>query len=712
MIDEGSNLSDHLPLVVTCQNNVAGKKQQNRSAGSRPQQRYLRWDRANLSSYYTLTGSHLQVLLDEVKLFESNLHAVAHVDIITYIETVYNTLVSILKDSANATVPLRTKNFYKFWWDQELDCLKEDSVSSHRLWKSAGKPRSGPLYDRSRRCKLLYKKRIRECEHLETSFYTNDLHEALIKKQGTSFWKTWRSKFGSSSKHVSQVNGLADDYEILEVFKKHFADICSTANTAEGSALQDKYSTMRQNYTGLPFDDYLLFDVELVDKSVRSLAKGKAAGLDELSSEHLQHCHPSLSVLLSKLFNIIVKFGYVPSGFGLSYAVPLPKNNYITVSKSLSVDDFRCISISAVLSKVFEKCILDRYQRFFETSDGQFGFKQGIGCSHAIYTVKNVVDNFITRGSTVNLCALDLSKAFDKINHYGLFIKLMERMLPVRALCVIEYWFSVCYTCVRWNGALSDFYQPKCGVRQGGILSPYFFAVYVDDLIKTVQRCNYGCKIGIISVNIFLYADDIILLAPSVNALQKILTIAETHLTQLEMTLNAKKSVCMRIGKCFKADCCSLYTLAGEALRWVKTVRYLGVYIVSAKRFACSIEDNMKSFYRSFNCIMCKVGNCASEDTLLTLVFTKCLPVLMYGFDVCPVTRRHERTLDFTATRIFMRIFKTNSVDIVNECLRMFGLRTFSVVAGERKNRFLCKAACCENIFVQIFSDHLITVTN
>ena len=107
--------------------------------------------------------------------------------------------------------------------------------------------------------------------------------------------------------------------------------------------------------------------------------------------------------------------------------------------------------------------------------------------------------------------------------------------------------------------------------------------IYINDLVKIIQDCDHGCKIGIINVNIFLYADDIILLAPSVHALQKLLAIAETCLSQLELSLNASKSVAMCIGNYFKEDCFNLYTLNGEILYWVDSIRYLGVHIVSAK---------------------------------------------------------------------------------------------------------------------------------
>jgi len=89
-------------------------------------------------------------------------------------------------------------------------------------------------------------------------------------------------------------------------------------------------------------------------------------------------------------------------------------------------DDFRGIAISPVLSKVFEHCLLKQLQSFVVANDNQFGFRKGVGCSHAIYTVRNIVDQCVSRGSSVNLCAIDLSKAFDKVNHYALLMKLMN----------------------------------------------------------------------------------------------------------------------------------------------------------------------------------------------------------------------------------------------------------------------------------------------
>ena len=75
--------------------------------------------------------------------------------------------------------------------------------------------------------------------------------------------------------------------------------------------------------------------------------------------------------------------------------------------------DFRGISISPILSKVFEHCVLNRFDKFFCTSSNQYGFKKGVSCSNAVYNVRMSIDRFTNYGSTVNLCAVDLSKAFE-----------------------------------------------------------------------------------------------------------------------------------------------------------------------------------------------------------------------------------------------------------------------------------------------------------
>jgi len=216
---------------------------------------------------------------------------------------------------------------------------------------------------------------------------------------------------------------------------------------------------------------------------------------------------------LSRLFRLILLCGHVPNGFKLSYIVPVTKSKEC-ISKSLSCDDFRGIAISPILSKVFEYCFLDVFGSLLVCTENQFGFKKGLGCSNAIHTLCQVVDSYVSKGTTVNICSIDLSKAFDKVNHCALFIKLMKRHFPVQLLDIIANLFTGCLSCVKWDSMYSSMFAITFGVRQGSVLSPILFNVYLNDLANIDIVLNRLCLI--------LYADDILLIAPFITFFRKI----------------------------------------------------------------------------------------------------------------------------------------------------------------------------------------------
>jgi len=239
------------------------------------------------------------------------------------IDDVYVNVVTALNSAANLHVPRSTKNFCKFWWDEEVKQLKEESVESNNMWKTAGKPRHGPIFDRRQRCRARYRRRVRDMEKSSLTSYTNDLHECLLKKNGPTFWWCWKSKFESRTSTCVEVDGSVDSYVIVNKFANHFSSAYTSNSPIRAAGLYADYISMRKNYQGLPLT--VDFNVELVSNVIAKLKRGKAADLDNLTAEHLIHSHPILSVILCKLFNLILISGYVPTGFGYSYTVPICK---------------------------------------------------------------------------------------------------------------------------------------------------------------------------------------------------------------------------------------------------------------------------------------------------------------------------------------------------------------------------------------------------
>jgi Reverse transcriptase (RNA-dependent DNA polymerase) len=693
VLDPDINYSDHLPLFAEV--NIVTEFETKGETVKAAHIQQLRWDHADLISYYMCTGQLLEPILRKIDdascIFGVDTPLA---DCRSHIDRIYNEVVDSLLSSANQFVPHYRKKFLKFWWDEEMDLLKDASIESNGIWKAAGKPRYGPIFDKRQACRLQYRKVIRERQHDTLSSYSNDLHEALLAKRGTMFWKVWRSKFESVDSTV-EVDGCSDANVVSSNFSKFFSDACSANSSNRAAELLVEFNKKRESYCGLPFKEEYLFDVELVSNVILNLKRGKAAGLDSLTAEHLVNCHPILPCILTKLFNLMIRCGYMPAEFGLSYTVPLPKLNSRT--KSMACSDFRGIAISSILSKVFEYCILDRYEMFFTTKDNQFGFKKNVGCNHAIYTVRNAVNRFLHGGSTVNLCALDISKAFDKVNHNALFIKLMCRRVPIELLDMLVYWLANCSSCVKWNGVLSQFYKLDFGVRQGSVLSPFLFSVYMDDLIDN----SYNG----FSYFVILYADDIILITQSVSSLQDLLTSCELELSWLDLCINVNKSCCLRIGQRFDVTCKNIVTSFGYLLPWVTNMRYLGIFIVSSRIFRCSLVAAKRSYYRSLNAIFGKIGRSASEEVVLQLVSCKCLPILLYGLEACFLSVSDIRSLDFAVNRFLMKLFRTVNMLIITECMQYFNFKLPSVLLAERRKSFLQGYCNCDNSVCNIFHD-------
>ena len=111
----------------------------------------------------------------------------------------------------------------------------------------------------------------------------------------------------------------------------------------------------------------------------------------------------------------------------------------------------------------------------------------------------------------------------------------------------------------------------------------------------------------------------------------------------------------------------------------------------------------MKAYYRAVNAMLSKLSNCASEECSVRLVTSKCVPVLIYGLEACELFNTQIRTLDFMTRRTFMRIFKTRSVDIVQECMSHFNLYLFSSIVNIRRATFLLKLKSSDNELCRYF---------
>jgi hypothetical protein len=167
---------------------------------------------------------------------------------------------------------------------------------------------------------------------------------------------------------------------------------------------------------------------------------------------------------------------------------------------------------------------------------------------------------------------------------------------------------------VRWGTQLSAPFLVSNGVRQGGILSPYLFNTYMNDLSTELNCMTAGCMFNGMLYNHLMYADDMVLLAPSISGLQKLLEKCSEFASSHSILYNIKKTVCM----CFrplvlKCKFDPIVMLSGKQIRCVTSHKYLGVYITENQKDDTSIEHQMKNLYIRGNMIIRNFKHCCES---------------------------------------------------------------------------------------------------
>jgi hypothetical protein len=530
--------------------------------------------------------------------------------------------------------------------------------------------------------KAEYKLLIKSKQLQGDSILSDELCDLLRMKKSEDFWNMWNAKF-SSKKKAKVVAGCCADAEIAGKFADYFAGISCVNREDKDLAFREKFEERYSSYIGSLQD--IEFDISLVESSLKRMKKGKAPGCDSVSTEHLLYSHPIVLKLIAKLFEFCWKADVVLSAFTSGLIVPILKGKECDCTL---LDSYRAITISPVLAKLFEMCVLEVYRNFLDTDKLQMGFKKDCGCKDAILSARSVINFYTSRNSTVTACILDISKAFDRVNFYGLFLKLMDRNLPRRFIAILVYWYSFNQAVVKWGSAISYVIRLRAGVRQGGVLSPMLFNIYIDTLISKLKRARYGLCFYGIYVGCILYADDVLLMANSLHEMQCMLDICDDVINELDLSFNTKKSCAIRFGKRRNMSCTEL-KLGADSIQFVETVRYLGVMLKSGVNFTCDIGPAKVCFYRAFNQLLYKCKCSHAELLVVHMLKSICLPILLYSMDIIAPVSSVFTDLNNVMNIACMKIFSITDVDSIIYMKAVFGINDIEKLCKMRLCKFL-----------------------
>ena len=431
---------------------------------------------------------------------------------------------------------LATSDRHKFnkpGWSDYVSDLYDFSRETYRIWLDNGKPRQGMIHDIYQQSRRRFKHALRFIKRHENELRKEAIAKKYCDNNPRAMWKEVNTINHSKVPLPSTIENVSGSGEILKLWKSHYQKIfncLSQNNTING-----------KSGTDCQFND-IKVTVKEVHEAVKKLDNNKSCGADSIYAEHLKYASEKLYPLLSMCLTGFFVHGYLPESLLTVILVPIIKNKAGNIN---SIDNYRPIALASVVSKVLENIILVRIEHLLLTNPNQFGFKRGHGTDQCIYTLKEIVHLYSSLKSCVYTCFLDASKAFDRVNHCKSFEKLAKRGIPNYILRILIFWYDKQKMCVKWGCLTSELFPVSNGVRQGSILSPHFFNVYVDDLSTKLNILNIGCVMGEFIINHLLYADDIVLISPSSAGLKKLLEVCEHFGKDNDILFNATKSVVM-----------------------------------------------------------------------------------------------------------------------------------------------------------------------
>ena len=569
------NLSDHSPVYCVVQNDETSlQKEEIKKSEPKPSWKKATQDERN--KFFKKLDQRLKCsdVPDEVTSCNDvhckNVNHKATCD--DYVLNILNIMEQTARDTLPIPKPRETSHKSIPRWDEDIDPFRKNALFWHSVWQSAGKPLNTELHRIMKKTRNVYHFQIRKNKRMLDAIKKNKLLDACLNNQNGIFEEIKASRKSTPS-FANKIDG--ENENIPQHFANKYEKLYNSVGDKENLLIVKKDICQRIVHSDM--QEVSRITPEIIKEASNKLKKFKSDPVSEIVSDYLINAPDALYTHLSNILKSFTIHGHLSSTLAICTLLPIIKDK---LGNSSDSNNYRSIAISSVILKLFDWVFIILYNKSFQLDALQFSYQPNCSTSMCTWMAIETIDYFLRNNSEVFLCTMDMTKAFDNVKHSKLFEKLIQRDIPAIILRFLMCMYEIQVANVKWNNCYSMEFSIRNGVKQGAVLSALLYCIYVDDLFKRLRNHHLGCWINGEFMGLLGYADDNLLLSPTLDGLQQMVKICEIYSKEHNLSFSTNENTNKSKTKCMaflrnKRDLKPVI-LCGHNLPWVKTIRHLG----------------------------------------------------------------------------------------------------------------------------------------
>lgn len=491
-----------------------------------------------------------------------------------------NQRVSILKHKvmqAAGTLQVTPKNFAKNkWFDLQCYNAREKVFKKLKLYrKHGGIPSIRQEYFESR------KRYVNLCVQKRKKYHNETIDKLNYVKNPKEWWRL--------ANEVRNRKFSVSGYIDIQDFVSHFEQLLAPSPT---SAVMSYAAP--QNEIQWMDEPFQLEEIKVVLKTAKDR---KAPGMDRIPYEFYKYGCEDFTMEIKNVLNSIYQSECVPESFKESIIFPLFKKGDNRI-----VDNYRGLSFINTLCKIFTGVLLQRINKWSEDykilHESQAGFRKKYSTDDNIFNLSSLAHLQLAKKKKLYVFFVDFKSAFDTVCHSSLFYKLHTLGLSSKVIRILRGLYKNTKSAI-WNGdKISNFFEVHSGVKQGCLLSPTLFALFINDLYDYLPG---GIKVKNTILKLLMYADDLVLIAEDKETLQKMINKLADYCNLWNLVVNLNKSKVLVFRKGTRLPNNEKWFFNSEPIEVVNHYKYLGVIFNYNMAYSKHLSEKLEASKNAIN---------------------------------------------------------------------------------------------------------------